>query len=120
MTFYTRMRAMVDRLLTKYGVSTTLTTTGEGTYSTTTATVTQPAPVVDIVLAAVFPYEDKFVDGTLILSTDQQAYLSAQGISEPKPGSVLLWQGKDLVTVRAKTLGPAGVNILYELQVRAP
>jgi len=119
MTIYTRMRATVQRLLLKYGLETTLTTTGAASaYNTATATATPATPVVDPVLAAVFPYEDKFIDGTLILSTDQQAFISAQDVDEPKPGSLLLWKGKSLKAVRVKTLGPAGVNMLYELQVR--
>jgi hypothetical protein len=121
MSFYTRMIATVQRLLAKYGAETTLTTpgSGNGTYDPATGTSTPPTPIVDTVIAAVFPYADKFIDGTLILAGDEQAYLSAQGITEPKPGSVLAWRGKSYTTVRTKTLGPAGVNVLYELQVRA-
>ena len=119
MSLYTRMRATVQRLLLKYGLDTTLTTPGEGSYNTATATATPPTPTTDSVLAVVFPYEDKYVDGTLILSTDQQAFISAQNVDEPKPGSVLLWKGKNLTAIRVKTLGPAGINMLYELQVRA-
>jgi hypothetical protein len=121
MTFYTRAIAMVQRLLAKYGTTTTLTTPSDtaAAYDPATGTATLAAPTVDTVTVAVFPYADKFIDGTLILTGDEQAYLSAQGISEPKPGSMLAWRGKSYTTVRAKTLGPAGVNVLYELQVRA-
>lgn len=121
MTIYSRAIATVQRLLAKYGAQTTLTTpgSGDGTYDTATQVATPPAPVVDDVTAAVFPYDDKFVDGTLILSGDEQAYLSAVGITEPKPGSVLAWGGKSYTTIRAKTLAPAGEAVLYELQVRA-
>lgn len=121
MTFnYARVRATVQRLLAKYGAKTTLTTPGaQGEYDPGTGTTTPGAPTVDKVTAAVFPYADKFIDGTLILSGDEQAFLSAVGISEPKPGSVLAWRGKNYTTVRATVLGPAGVNVLYELQVRA-
>lgn len=121
MSFYTRAIAMVERMLRKYGAETTLTTPGAGnpTYDPATATGTPPAPTVDTVRAVVFPYEDKHIDGTLILTGDEQAYISALDIEEPKPGSVLLWRGKSYTTVRAKVLGPAGVNVLYELQVRA-
>lgn len=121
MTIYTRALATADRLIRKYGAETTLTTPAatDPTYDPATGISTPAAPTVDTVRAVVFPYADKYIDGTLILTGDEQAYISAQGIAEPKPGSVLLWRGKSYTTVRGKVLGPAGVNVLYELQVRA-
>jgi hypothetical protein len=121
MTIYSRALATVERLIRKYGAETTLTTPAATapTYDTATGVSTPASPTVDTVQAVVFPYEDKYIDGTLILVGDEQAYISAQGISEPKPGSVLVWRSKSYTTVRAKVLGPAGVNVLYELQVRA-
>jgi hypothetical protein len=121
MSQYTRAIAAVDRMLRKYGAATTLTTPSDtaATYDPATQGATPAAPSVDAVRAAVFPYGDKFIDGTLIQTGDEQAYISAIGIPEPKPGSVLLWGGKNLTTIRAKTLAPAGEAVLYELQVRA-
>lgn len=120
MTFYTRAIATVLRLLAKYGAETTLTTPSDTapTYDPATGIATPASPTVNTVTAAVFPYGDKYIDGTLILAGDEQAYISASGITEPKPGSVLVWRSKNYTTVRAKVLGPAGVNVLYELQVR--
>lgn len=122
MTVYSRAIATVQRMLAKYGAQTTLTTPADAdatTYDTDSGTATPAAPAVETVIAVVFPYGDKFIDGTLILAGDEQAFLSAVGITEPKPGSVMLWRGKSYTTVRAKTLGPAGEAVLYELQVRA-
>lgn len=120
MTIYTRAIATVERMLRKYGAETTLTTPSATapTYNTATGVSTPASPTVDPVQAVVFPYADKYIDGTLILAGDEQAYISAVGITEPKPGSVLAWRGKSYTTVRAKVLGPSGVNVLYELQVR--
>ncbi len=53
-----------------------------------------------------------------ILQGDQQAYLSAVGLTMPKAGDVLVWQGSDYQVIAAKELAPAGVNVLAELQVR--
>jgi hypothetical protein len=120
MTLYTRAIATVQRMLAKYGATTTLTTPSDTApaYDPATGTATPAAATVDTVTAAVFPYADKFVDGTLILTGDEQAYVSAQGITEPKPGSVLSWGGKSYTAISVKVLGPAGTNVLYELQVR--
>lgn len=114
---YENTAATALRLLTKFGAETTLTHIAPGTYDPATATDT-PTETVDTVQACVFPYGDKFVDGTLIQAKDQQAYVSAGG-TEPKPGAVLLWGGKELTVVKAKNLGPAGTMVLFEMQVRA-
>jgi hypothetical protein len=121
MSFYTRARDTVQRMLAKYGTTATLTTPSDtaATYDTATGTATPAAATSETVTAAVFPYEDKHIDGTLILTGDQRAYVSAQDITAPKPGSVLAWGGKSYTAIRVKALGPAGVNVLYEMQVRA-
>jgi hypothetical protein len=106
------------RLLQRFGAATTLTRPGAPTYNPETGTAT-PGDTATAVTAAVFPVEARFVDGTMVLATDQQAYLSAVGVAEPLPGDVLAWGGKALTVIRAKNLGPGGVMVLYELIVRA-
>ena len=115
---YLSLAATAQRLLQRFGSATTLTRSTPGEYDPDTAA----APIttaVQNVTAAVFPVEDRFVDGTLIFATDQQAYVSAVGVTEPKPGDVLAWNGADLTAVRCKNLGPSGVFVLYEMIVRA-
>ncbi len=115
---YASIAATTQRLLQQFGASTTLTRSEPGEYDPDDGF----APLVDAVqtvTAAVFPVEDRFVDGTLIFATDQQAYLSAVGVTEPKPGDVLAWNGASLTAVRCKNLGPAGTFVLYEMIVRA-
>lgn len=114
---YVATRATATRLLTKFGAATTLTHVAPGAYDPATG-ASVPIETAETAQACVFPYGDKFIDGTLIQAKDQQAFVSAEG-TEPKPGSVLLWEGKKLSVVRAKNLGPAGVMVLFELQVRA-
>ena len=119
MTFdYAKTAATAQRLLTKFGASTTLTRHGEPVYDPETGTTT-PSDTVSGVTAAVFPVEARFVDGSMVLATDLQAYLSAVGVAEPVPGDVLAWGSKSLTVIRAKNLGPAGVFVLYEVIVRA-
>lgn len=68
--------------------------------------------------AVVFPIDQKLVDGTAVLATDEQAYLSAVSLTTPTPSHKLTWQGKGYTIVRAKNLAPAGVSVLVELIVR--
>ena len=82
---------------------------------------TGSAPItttVQDVTAAVFDYAHRYIDGTRILQGDRQAYLSAVGIWAPKQGDVMDWAGQKLTVVAAKPLAPAGLAVLYELQLR--
>ena len=121
---YANTAQTVLRLLARFGAATTLTRPGVSAYDPTTGTV-NATPVVDAVTAAVFPYmlrrlDDRSIDGTLIFATDKQAYIaSPTGLAEPKPGDVLLWQGVGLTVVTCKSVAPAGVAVIYEMQVRA-
>jgi hypothetical protein len=124
MTFdYAKTAATAQRLLTRFGASTTLTHITAGTYNPDTGTNT-PTEVAQTVVAALFPFGHSMVDGTLILATDQQAYIGVKttagaAVTEPKPGAVLTWGGRGLTVINAKNLGPAGTMVLFELQVRA-
>ena len=83
---------------------------GAGGYGETT--VTQPCT------AVVFPVDQKLVNGTTVLATDEQAYLSAVGLTVPAPTQVLTWQGADYTLMSVKSLAPAGLPVLVELIVR--
>lgn len=78
-------------------------------------------PEIEVTLdctAAVFPIDHKLVDGTTVLSTDEQAYLSAVGLAAPTPAQRLTWQGKGYTILRVENLAPAGESVLYTLIVR--
>lgn len=75
-------------------------------------TVTQPC------IAVVLPIDQKLVNGTTVLSTHEQAYLSAVGLDIPAPPQTLTWHGVNYTLVRVKNLAPAGVSVLVELIVR--
>lgn len=115
---YAAMARTAQRLLQRFGARTTLTRPGTPTYDPETGETTA-TPVVENCTAAVFPYGDKFVDGTLILATDRQAFIAAVGLAEPKPGDVLAWGGQGLTVIKAKNIAPAGLPVLYDVQVRA-
>ncbi|AKJ28837.1 hypothetical protein [Caldimonas brevitalea] len=117
MSFYTEMAQTAQALLQEFGAAATISRQTPGEYDPAAG-----APsVVDTsqnVAAAVFPYGDRFIDGTLILAGDQQAFVGAVGATEPQPGDTFLWAGTAYKVIKAKILGPAGSAVLYELQVR--
>lgn len=80
--------------------------TSTGTVSTDTACV-----------AAVFDYPDKLIDGSLIQVGDRQALVNVTGL-DPLVTDKFSWQGDLYSIVNVKQLAPAGVDVMYELQVR--
>lgn len=116
MTFdYAATAATAARLLTRFGASATLKRVTTGVYDPSTGTT--PVTTTELATtAAVFAYDQKYIDGTLILQGDQRAYIAPA--NEPKQGDLLTWQGKDLAVVAVKPISPAGVPVVYEAQLR--
>jgi hypothetical protein len=116
-SLYANLAATATRLLTKFGAATTITRSTPGAYdpATSSAAVTTTSTPATV---ACFPYGDEHIDGTLILAGDEQAFVSAAVTFEPKPGDVLTWRGASYTAIRCKTIAPAGVAVLHELQVR--
>lgn len=121
MTFdYAEVADTAADILAEFGAAATLTRTdatgeydpAEGEQATTVTT--------QACTAALFPYGDKYVDGTNILSSDRQAFIAVRGLTlTPQAGDVLTWGDETLTVVKVKALAPARVNCLYEAQVRA-
>jgi hypothetical protein len=112
---YAHSAATALRLLQRFGASATLKRQSAGSYdpSTGSDTVTETSLTTT---AAVFAYDQSYIDGTLILQGDQLAYLSNE--QEPQQGDLLAWQGADYRVVAVKPLSPAGTVVLYEAQLR--
>lgn len=118
MTFYADIAAAVQEVLSEFGSHGQVTRTEQGgTYNPETGdydttTVTQDCT------AVVFPIDQKLVDGTTVLATDETAYLSAVGLETPKPTDKLLWGAKVYTIMRVENLAPAGTSVLVTLIVR--
>ncbi len=112
---YARTAATATRLLQRFGAACTLKRQTTGEYDP--ATGQAPVTVTELpTTAAVFAYDQKYIDGTLILQGDQRAYMAPAFV--PKQGDVLSWQGRDWQVVAVKPLSPAGINCLFEAQLR--
>lgn len=114
---YDEVAEEAHELLTEFGAIGQLKTSVAGTYDPDTGTIPQTVTTADVT-ACLFAYPERLINGTTILQGDQQAYLSAVGLTMPKSGDVLVWLGSDYQVIAAKELAPAGVNVLAELQVR--
>jgi hypothetical protein len=118
MAFYDEVAADADALIAELGTTSTLTRTVPGGYDPDTGTTTGDVTTVYPCTLAVIPIADKFVDGTRILTGDQEAYMSAVGLGDPMPGDVVVWRGATYTTVKGEILAPAGTAVLYTLQLR--
>lgn len=112
---YANTAATALRLLTRFGASATIKRYAGTAYDPATGTTT-PTYTDVATTAAVFDYDQKYIDGTLILVGDKRAYLAPAHV--PKQGDKLAWQSVDYTVVAVKAVAPAGVVVLYEAQIR--
>lgn len=117
MTFdYASIAADAAAILEEFGSEGTLTRKAAGTYDPATGSAT-PSETTSDVTACVFPYADRFVDGTLITSKDRQAFIAAD-VAEPREGDQFEWGAEVFTVMSVKNLAPARVGVLYEARVR--
>ncbi len=114
---YAKTAATADRLIGRFGASATFQQITVGAYDPNTGTAGNTVTSVPV-QAVVLPYGQRFIDGATILQGDLQAFLSVVGVSVPKAGDQLLWQGKTYQIISVKDTAPAGLSVIYELQVR--
>lgn len=112
---YPNTAATATRLLQRFGAACVVKHATGTAYDPATGTMA-PTYTSTPSTAAVFAMPQKYIDGTLILQGDKQAFC-APGV-EVVQGDVLTWQGKDYTVVNVKPVSPAGVVVLYEAQIR--
>lgn len=112
---YAATAATATRLLERFGAAATLKhVTGE-VYDPETST-NVPTYADTPTTMAVFAYDQKYIDGTLIRQGDQRAYC-APGV-EPVQGDRLVWGAKTFEVISAKPIAPAQIPVLFEAQIR--
>ena len=112
---YAKTAATALRLLTRFGAAATIKQYTGSAYDPATGTTT-PTYTDVATTAAVFDYDQKYIDGTLILVGDKRAYLAPAHAA--KQGDNLTWQSVVYTVVAVKAIAPAGVVVLYEAQLR--
>jgi hypothetical protein len=114
---YTEVASIAHELLEEFGAVGQLTRSTPGVYDPSLGAAPVTVTSQDVT-AAVFAMPAHLIDGTTVLQGDEQAYMSALGITDPAPLDVLTWQGVGYTVISAKRLAPAGVAVLHELHVR--
>lgn len=112
---YTATAATASRLLSRFGAAATLKRVSGTAYDP--ATGTNVPTYTDVpTTAAVFAYDQKYIDGTIIKQGDQRAYCAPGNM--PAAGDRFTWNSATLEVVAVKPVSPAGVPVLYEAQLR--
>lgn len=120
---YNKMAATAQRLLREKGQAMTLTRRTPGAYNPATSAATPGATTIAVVgVLMSLRQQDRVTlrtdDPESLLRGDRKAIISAQGVSEVAPGDTLTIGNELWSVVNADKLNPAGVTIIYTLQVR--
>lgn len=112
---YTATAATATRLLTRFGAAAVLKRQNSDEYDADSASVLVTETEL-AVIAAVFDYPARYVDGTLIKSGDKQALLGPA--YAPAQGDRMEWNDSDWVVVNVKAIAPSGTVVMHECQIR--
>jgi len=119
MGFYDKMQVIAGKMLKGKGQTLTISRQTSGTYDPATgqASVTVTTQTGD---GTIFDYDDKNIDGSLILSGDKQLFLSAVNLIAPQVNDTVTDAGGEVRTItRIKTLAPSGtVAVMFDINLR--
>lgn len=72
-----------------------------------------------LTVGAKFNYLQDHIDGTVIQKSDQELYLSAEGIPTPSTSHKIIIGSKAYAILAVQAIEPYDVPLLYILQIRA-
>jgi hypothetical protein len=113
---WARAQNTAERLITKFGYS-----DGKIIREINVGTKYDPVKVpqeYDCKLV-VLDYEDRKVDGKLILRSDKLIYVSAKDLAIQPSTNDKIFAGKTYNIIDVKPLNPAGIPVFYEVQGRS-
>lgn len=115
---YVRLAATAARLIASAGAPVTLRRKVEGEYDTATGDVLEDRVTNYSGHGVKLDYTAREIDGTRIRAGDAHVYLSITGMVAPLTGDILSVNGIPWTVVRAETLQPGAITLLYDVQVR--
>lgn len=117
--FYEDMAATAAEMLAEFGQPVTVTRETPGGYDPATGTTTAGTVQTWAPAGVKLDYTQREIDGTLIKSGDQRVYMSAEAGLDPQTGDTVTLGAEVWRVVTSRTLAPAGVAVLLDVQVRA-
>ncbi|URA07139.1 virion structural protein [Xanthomonas phage Mallos] len=113
---YAGLKLEVDELLAEFGTDCQIKRELPGTVDPVTGVPSGGNEQVTNVLGVLVSYEEKLVDGETIMRGDRQALV--QATVEPLFGDTFVELGGSWSVVNVQAVNPAGVALVYILQVR--
>jgi hypothetical protein len=119
---YTRMRAMANQQLKDKGLTCTITKQTAGTYSTSTG-VASVSTSTQTAYGALFDYENKNIDGSLVKKGDRKLLLAAlntalAALTAPSVNDQVTANSVTYTIVAIRPIAPSGVAVAYDCQIR--
>lgn len=114
---YATLALTADNIIGTFGIPVTVVTKGIAAYDTDTGSVTS-TNTTQTTNGVIVDYESKDVDGTLILRGDKRLLLSPIGITTIKPDAKVTLSGISYNVISVNETNPAGVPLVYDLQIR--
>jgi len=119
---YTRLRSMSNQQLKDKGLACTITKQTAGTYSTSTG-VASVSTSTQSAYGALFDYENKNIDGTLVKKGDRKLLLSALNtagavLTAPSVNDTVTANSVTYTIVAIRPIAPSGVAVAYDCQIR--
>ena len=115
-----RLAATAARLIDRFGGPVTLTRAMPGSYDPASGTRSDAGTLTYYGTAVLDNYSQRDIDGTLVRTGDQRAYLSVKDMTAPQTGDQILIDGRFWSVVAAQRLKqPGRPEVLYIAQVRA-
>jgi hypothetical protein len=111
--FYNRMQATATRLVTKFGRTVTLTREVEGAVDPASGTVTPGTPITYTGKGIDRDFNATEIDGSAVIRGDKQLILA-----DPEQIPLMNDLYGDYRVINVQEVTPAGINIIYRLQVR--
>lgn len=117
MSFATNLQDVANKILTTYGRAVTMTRVTEGSYDTSSSSTGSGTTITYNGVAHPSPYRSEEIDNTIILVNDVKLLVYTLGV--PLVGDTTVLDGTTHRVMSVNRLNAQGLNIVYELQLRA-
>jgi hypothetical protein len=114
---YDKVQANAYQILSRYGLTISITKRVAGGYDTATGSAIETLSV-ETGKGTPFNYLIKNIDGTLIKEGDQQLFISPRGISKPQVNDEVTVNGIKFTIMSVKEINPGGTSLLYDCNIR--
>ena len=115
---YADMAATAAELLAEFGATVTVTRATPGAYDPDTGTTGAGTSQTWTPSGVKLNYSAHEINGTLILASDQRVYMSAVSGMDPNAGDTVTLGAEVWRVVASRTLAPAGLAVLLDVQCR--